>query len=76
MKIPTMHEVASHVAEHYGITKGQAFEIMRTPTHPPAGLRDEFAIHAPKSISDMTLEENASWRYKYADAMLKERTKC
>jgi len=80
MKTPTIYEVATHVAEHYGITKGQAFEIMRTPTH-PAGLRDEFAGKAMQSylthpdVSEYSTREWAAEAYDMADAMLKERLK-
>lgn len=39
-------------------------------------MRDYFAAHAPLQIDDArTWENEAELRYKYADAMLKERVK-
>lgn len=80
---PTIHEVISHVAEHYGITKSEAMEIMRTPTHPKT-MRDDFAKSAmqgllsdlPKSMYGLNWESNVvSGAYRIADAMLQERFK-
>lgn len=83
---PTIHEIIAHVAEHYGITKTEANEIMRTPTH-PLTLRDQLAIGAIQgmlahSTRYRPLDPNANWHeaitaegYQIADAALKERLK-
>lgn len=38
-------------------------------------LRDYFAAHAPIPEFSMSVEDHCAHRYRYADAMLKERDK-
>lgn len=75
MTKPTIIEVVHTIAEHYGLTHGQALEIMRTPTH-PSELKDDFAkaamvgvmawgYHDPNDIARLS--------YDVAKAMLKVR---
>lgn len=42
---------------------------------PGMSLRDYFAAHAPTPQLPMDLEDHSAYRYRYADAMLKERDK-
>ena len=42
---------------------------------PGMSLRDYFAAHAPTPQLPMDLEDHSAYRYRYADAMLKERHK-
>lgn len=45
------------------------------PAEPGMSLRDYFAAHAPTPQLPMDLEDHSAYRYRYADAMLKERDK-
>lgn len=81
MKDITIHEVIALVAGHYGVTKTDAMEIMRTPTHPKT-MRDDFAKSAMQGYlarNDsfyQNIDSVSSYAYKVADSMLKEREKC
>lgn len=76
--MPKIHEAVAVLAEHFGLTKLQAMEVIRTPTH-PRELRDEFAKAAITGVIAEAVcypeEDMAEMAYKLADAMLKERAK-
>lgn len=60
---------------------GTAFPVVfeRSKSEYGMSLRDYFAAHAPEHPDggwrggDCTAEEIAAWRWRYADAMIKER---
>lgn len=76
---PTIQDAIAVVAEHFGLTKGQAMELMRTPTH-PHGLRDTFAGQAMQGLltSGHDFEnssEVAMYAFTVANSMMERREK-
>ena len=78
MTTPTVFEAIDHLAEHYGLTREQARNLIRTPLH-PVTLRDQFAgqalstAMANEELAVLTYAERAEFCYRQADAMLAAR---